>query len=219
MKVILTEKVKALGMIGEIVNVSAGYARNYLFPRKLAILADEKNANIIADKQKALAKKVAAEKAVAEEAKKKIEGITIELIKKVGANGRLFGAVTTQEIAAELELTKSSLYYYFKNKVHGQMIKRTKDYTRSEIWSPQTGVSEWRRMSINCNNTFKVILNKDIIYVEPFIKDKISLLDYLDENIFAFAFYVLYYLIAYIFIRQYSHYKERLEKSELQGTY
>jgi len=65
----------------------------------------------------------------------------------------------------------------------------------------------------------KVILNKDIIYVEPFIKDKISLLDYLDENIFAFAFYVLYYLIAYIFIRQYSHYKERLEKSELQGTY
>lgn len=103
MKVILTEKVKALGMIGEIVNVSAGYARNFLFPRKLAVLADEKNSNMIADKQKALAKKVAAEKAVAEEAKKKIEGITLELIKKVGSNGRLFGAVTNQEIASELE--------------------------------------------------------------------------------------------------------------------
>lgn len=103
MKVILTEKVKALGMIGEIVNVSAGYARNFLFPRQLAILADEKNANIIADKQKALAKKVAAEKATAEEAKKKIEGMTLELIKKVGTNGRLFGAVTNQEISAELE--------------------------------------------------------------------------------------------------------------------
>lgn len=103
MKVILTEKVKALGMIGEIVNVSAGFARNFLFPRQLALLADEKNANMIKDKQKALAKKVAGEKAIAEEAKKKIEGMTLELIKKVGANGRLFGAVTNQEIATELE--------------------------------------------------------------------------------------------------------------------
>lgn len=103
MKVILTEKVKTLGMIGEIVNVSAGFARNFLFPRKLAILADEKNANIIKDKQKALAKKVEGEKAAANDIKKKIEGSTLELIKKVGANGRLFGAVTTQEIAAELE--------------------------------------------------------------------------------------------------------------------
>ncbi len=103
MKVILIEKVKALGTIGEIVNVSAGFARNYLFPKKFAILADDKNANVLKDKQKALAKKVAAEKAEAEAAKKKIEGITVELIKKVGANGRLFGAVTSQEIAKELE--------------------------------------------------------------------------------------------------------------------
>lgn len=103
MKVILTEKVKTLGMIGEIVNVSAGYARNFLFPRKLAILADEKNANILKDKQKALAKKVAAEKGEAEALKKKLEGQTVELIKKVGSNGRLFGAVTTAEIAKELE--------------------------------------------------------------------------------------------------------------------
>ena len=103
MKVILTEKVKALGMIGEIVNVSAGFARNFLFPRKLAIMADEKNANILKDKQKALAKKVAAEKGEAEALKKKLEGMSIELIKKVGSNGRLFGAVTTTEIAKELE--------------------------------------------------------------------------------------------------------------------
>jgi large subunit ribosomal protein L9 len=103
MKVILIEKVKALGNIGEIVNVSAGFARNFLYPRKLAILADEKNSNVLKDKQKGLAKKIAAEKAQAEELKKKIEGQTIELIKKVGANGRLFGAVTTTEIAKELE--------------------------------------------------------------------------------------------------------------------
>lgn len=103
MKVILTEKVKALGTIGEIVNVSAGFARNYLYPRKLAILADSKNSNVLKDKQKALAKKVQAEKAGAEAIKKKLEGITVELIKKVGLNGRLFGAVTTAEIAKELE--------------------------------------------------------------------------------------------------------------------
>lgn len=103
MKVILVEKVKALGTIGEIVNVSAGFARNFLFPRKLALLADEKNSNVLKDKQKALGKKVAAEKATAEAVKKKLEGLTVELIKKVGANGRLFGAVTTSEIAKELE--------------------------------------------------------------------------------------------------------------------
>lgn len=103
MKVILTEKVKALGTIGEIVNVSAGYARNFLFPRRLAMLADERNANMVKDKQKALAKKIAVEKDAAEAIKKKLEGLTVELIKKVGANGRLFGAVTSADIAKELE--------------------------------------------------------------------------------------------------------------------
>jgi large subunit ribosomal protein L9 len=103
MKVILTEKVKALGTIGEIVNVTAGFARNFLFPKKLAILADEKNSNVLKDKQKALAKKIAVEKNAAEALKKKLDGLTVELIKKVGANGRLFGAVTSQEISKELE--------------------------------------------------------------------------------------------------------------------
>ncbi|WP_408097425.1 50S ribosomal protein L9 [Peredibacter sp. HCB2-198] len=103
MKVILTEKVKALGTIGEIVNVSAGFARNFLFPQKLALLADDKNSNILKDKQKALAKKIAAEKGAAEAVKKKLDGLTVELIKKVGSNGRLFGAVTSQEIVKELE--------------------------------------------------------------------------------------------------------------------
>jgi large subunit ribosomal protein L9 len=109
MKVILIEKVKALGTIGEIVNVSAGFARNYLYPNKLAILADEKNSNVLKDKQKALAKKIGAEKDTALALKKKLEGITIELIKKVGANGRLFGAVTSQDIVKELEKQGVSL--------------------------------------------------------------------------------------------------------------
>lgn len=103
MKVILTEKVKALGTIGEIVNVSAGFARNFLFPKKFAILADDKNSNVLKDKQKALAKKVAVERDAALAVKKKLEGLTVELIKKVGTNGRLFGAVTSQDIVRELE--------------------------------------------------------------------------------------------------------------------
>lgn len=103
MKVILTEKVKALGTIGEIVSVSAGFARNYLFPRKFAVIADDKNSNVLKDKQKALAKKINIEKDAALAVKKKLDGLTVELIKKVGSNGRLFGAVTTTEISKELE--------------------------------------------------------------------------------------------------------------------
>lgn len=103
MKVILIEKVKALGNIGEIVNVSAGFARNFLVPRKFALVADEKNAAVIKDKQKALAKKVGEEKKAAEAIKSKLQGTTLELIRKVGTNGRLFGAVTNSDLAKELE--------------------------------------------------------------------------------------------------------------------
>ncbi len=103
MKVILTEKVKSLGNIGEIVNVSQGFARNYLIPNSLGKLADEGNAKQMADYQKMLAKKVAEEKAEAEAAAKKISGLTINLVKKVGGNGRLFGTVTNSELAKELE--------------------------------------------------------------------------------------------------------------------
>lgn len=103
MKVILTEKVPALGNIGEIVNVSAGHARNYLVPNGFAMVADEGNKNQLAAQQKSLAKKIKGQKDAALELKKKIEGTTVELIKKVGASGRLFGTVTTAELSKELE--------------------------------------------------------------------------------------------------------------------
>lgn len=99
MKVILTEKVPTLGNIGEIVKVSEGYARNYLLPRKCAVVADEKNTKALQNQKKALAKKIEAEKKAATDLKAKVEGITIELIKRVGANGKLFGAVTNAELA------------------------------------------------------------------------------------------------------------------------
>jgi large subunit ribosomal protein L9 len=103
MKVILLEKVKALGNIGEIVNVAEGFARNFLLPRKFALVADAKNSNVLKDKQKALAKKVSEERASAEAIKKKLEGTTIELIKKVGLNGKIFGSVTSADVSKELE--------------------------------------------------------------------------------------------------------------------
>ncbi len=103
MKVILTEKVPTLGNIGEIVNVSAGYARNYLVPNRLAMVADDANKKLLSAQQKSLAKKVKAQKDAALEIKQKLEGVTVELIKKVGASGKLFGTVTNSELSKELE--------------------------------------------------------------------------------------------------------------------
>ena len=103
MKVILTEKVPALGNIGEIVNVSAGHARNYLVPNGFAMVADDSNKKLLAAQQKSLGKKIQAQKDAANEIKKQIEGITLELVKKVGASGKLFGTVTNAELSKELE--------------------------------------------------------------------------------------------------------------------
>jgi large subunit ribosomal protein L9 len=103
MKVILTEKVPALGNIGEIVNVSAGHARNYLVPNGFAMVADDSNKKLLAAQQKSLGKKMQAQRDAALEIKKKVEGMTLDLIKKVGASGRLFGTVTNAELSKELE--------------------------------------------------------------------------------------------------------------------
>jgi large subunit ribosomal protein L9 len=102
MKVILTERVPTLGNIGEIVNVSAGHARNYLLPNGFAMIADDSNKRLLIAQQKSLATKMKAQKDAANEVKKKIEGLTLELIKKVGASGKLFGTVTNAELSKEL---------------------------------------------------------------------------------------------------------------------
>lgn len=103
MKVILTDRVKTLGNTGEVVNVSEGYARNYLIPNSLAKLADDGNSKQMADYAKMLAKKVEEEKANAEAMAKEINKLTISLTKKVGGNGNLFGTVTNSELSKELE--------------------------------------------------------------------------------------------------------------------
>jgi large subunit ribosomal protein L9 len=103
MKVILTEKVKSLGNIGEIVNVSAGYGRNYLMPNRFAVLADSSNKKQLAHQEKALAKKMDEQKADAEKLRSKVDGLNLEFIKRVSGSGKLFGTVTNADLAKELE--------------------------------------------------------------------------------------------------------------------
>lgn len=102
MKVILTERVNTLGNIGEIVNVSSGYARNYLIPNSFAVLADEANTKQLNHQQKVLAKKMMEEKSAASAAAKTIEGKTLEFVRRVAGSGKLFGTVSNLEIAKQL---------------------------------------------------------------------------------------------------------------------
>ena len=99
MKVILTADLKGKGYAGDIVNVSDGYARNFLFPKELAKEATDHNLNIAKQQQKALEKRRMLERLSAEDAAKKLDGLRIVVKAKSGESGRLFGSVTAKEIA------------------------------------------------------------------------------------------------------------------------
>lgn len=99
MKVIFNVDVKGQGKKGELKEVSDGYARNYLLPRGLAAEATADNINTLKLKEKAKAAQIAKEKALAEENAKKLSGVQVIIRAKAGSNGKLFGAVTSQEIA------------------------------------------------------------------------------------------------------------------------
>ena len=94
MKVILTQDVKGHGKQGDIVNVSDGYARNYLFPRGLAIAADEKNLRELNDKKQKEAKRKQSEQAEARELAEALSQLTVVIKAKSGGSGKLFGSVT-----------------------------------------------------------------------------------------------------------------------------
>ena len=103
MQVILNQDIKELGKKGELVNVSDGYAKNYLIPRKFAVAADAWALNELKNRESSKAHRLAVEKANAEEAAAKINGKTVRITAKAGKNGRLFGSVTTKEIAEKLK--------------------------------------------------------------------------------------------------------------------
>ena len=103
MKVILKEDVKGQGKKGQLVNVSDGYARNFLLPRGLAMEADAQAMNDLKNKDEAARHHAAMEKQNAEEAAKALKGKTVKLTAKAGSAGRLFGSVTTKEVAEGLK--------------------------------------------------------------------------------------------------------------------
>ena len=102
MKVIFNVDVRGQGKKGELKEVSDGYARNYLLPRKLAAEATTDNINALKLKEKAKAAQMAREKAEAEANAKKLGEITVTVRAKAGGAGKLFGAVTSQEISDAL---------------------------------------------------------------------------------------------------------------------
>ena len=102
MKVIFNVDVKGQGKKGELKEVSDGYARNYLLPRKLASEATTDNINTLKLKEKAKAAQIAKEKAQAQEYAKKLASVTVTVRAKAGSAGKLFGAVTSQEISDAL---------------------------------------------------------------------------------------------------------------------
>ena len=103
MKVILQQDVKGQGKKGQMVEVSEGYARNYLLPRKLAIQATADAINTMNLKEKARKAEEARQKAEAEAAAEKLKECMVKLTARAGSGGRLFGAVTTKEISDGLK--------------------------------------------------------------------------------------------------------------------
>ena len=99
MKIILLEDVKGIGKKGELKEASDGYARNYLFPRKLAKEANAQAMNEFKNAERAKQHKIETEKANAQAAAAQLEGKTVKLTAKAGQGGKLFGSITTKEIA------------------------------------------------------------------------------------------------------------------------
>jgi large subunit ribosomal protein L9 len=99
MEVILKEDVNKLGSRGDVVKVAEGYGRNYLLPRKLAIVANEGNKAVIVQMKAASVRRSAKEKTQAEELAKQFEGLSVSFTRRSGEHEQLFGSVTSGDIA------------------------------------------------------------------------------------------------------------------------
>ena len=103
MKVLLLQDVKGKGKKDQIINVSDGYARNFLFPKKLAVEADAKAMADAKNKEDARLFKIEQDKAAARELAGKLAAVTVKIKASAGADGRLYGSITTSDIAAALK--------------------------------------------------------------------------------------------------------------------
>lgn len=127
MKVILVEDVPTLGQIGALVNVKNGYARNFLLPRTLAVVANDSNRKELEHKKKSLEAKRLKQLGEAKALGAKIEKIVVALFKQTGEEGRIFGSVTTAEIAEEL--LKQDVKVSKKDIVVSEDIKKIGQYS------------------------------------------------------------------------------------------
>ena len=103
MKVILMQDIKGVGKKDDIINANDGYARNFLFPKKLAVEANNQNMSLLQSRKDATNFKKEQEKEKAEKLKEKLSEITLKITVKAGENGKIFGSITSKEIAMELK--------------------------------------------------------------------------------------------------------------------
>ena len=127
MKVILTQDGKGQGTKGQLVNVSDGYARNFLFPRGLATEANAAAMNELKNREQAAAYHMEQEKKQAKETAEAINGKTVKLTARAGQGGRLFGSVTAKEVAEAL--TRDYGVKFDKRKIEMDDIKAFGSYT------------------------------------------------------------------------------------------
>jgi len=142
MKVILTQDVKGKGKKGQMIEVSDGYARNFMLPRKIAIEATPDAVNTMKMNDKATQERIAREKAEALEISKTLRGLTVVVKAKGGGAGRLFGSITNQEIADALK-AQSGISLDKRKIVIADVIKTVGTYTVTcklgyEITAPLT---------------------------------------------------------------------------------
>lgn len=115
MKVILKDNIKGVGKKDEVINASDGYARNFLFPKKLAVEANAENMSKLRARQDSNAYKKLQEKEEAEQIAKKLSKILVKIKVKAGTNGKIFGGVSSKEIAENLN--KQYQIYVDKKKI------------------------------------------------------------------------------------------------------
>lgn len=126
-KILLREDVDDLGARGEIVRVRAGYARNYLLPRKLAVEATASNVKQIEQERAALLKKESNEKATAEGQADQLRSLVLTFRRKTGEQGALYGSVTSMDIAEALH---EKGYAVDRHRIHlREPLKRTGDFS------------------------------------------------------------------------------------------
>ena len=109
MDIILREDVDNLGTRGQVVKVAAGYARNFLLPKRLAVAATDSNKKIVEQERQAHVRKEAVQKTESEELSKLLSAVTLTIARKAGEGGQLFGSVTAGDIADALTAQKFNI--------------------------------------------------------------------------------------------------------------